>query len=116
MRRRSSIEKKRRADAALKAATVGTTPPKGGLPFFLAPESGMGKKSGSRMNNQDQISKSLVTIFWVQILKFFDANPGSGMEKFWISDLGHSSRIRNTFLEMCRRNLFSSCHNNICDI
>jgi hypothetical protein len=24
----------------------------------------------------------LETIFWVKILKFFDADPGSGMEKF----------------------------------
>ncbi len=32
------------------------------------------------MNNPDHISESLETIFWVKILKFFDANPGSGME------------------------------------
>jgi hypothetical protein len=36
------------------------------------------------MNNPDHISESLGTIFWVKILKFFDAAPGSG------------SRIRNT--------------------
>jgi hypothetical protein len=50
----------------------------------------MGKKSGSGsgMNNPDYISKSLETIFWViKILKFFDADPGSGMKKI---------RIRNT--------------------
>ncbi len=37
-----------------------------------------GKKSGSGsgMNNPDNISKSLETIFWVKILKFFDADPG----------------------------------------
>jgi hypothetical protein len=42
--------------------------------FFLPldPGSGMGKKSGS---NADHISKSLETIFWVKILKFFDADP-----------------------------------------
>jgi hypothetical protein len=34
------------------------------------------------MNNPDHISESLETIFWVKILKFFDADPGSGMEKF----------------------------------
>jgi hypothetical protein len=39
--------------------------------------SGMGKKSGSGMNNPDHISESLKTIFWVNILKFFDADPGS---------------------------------------
>ncbi len=33
------------------------------------------------MNNPDHISESLETIFWVKILKFFDADPGSEMEK-----------------------------------
>jgi hypothetical protein len=28
------------------------------------------------MNNLDHISESLETIFWVIILKFFDADPG----------------------------------------
>jgi hypothetical protein len=39
----------------------------------------MGKKSGSGsgMNNPDHIFESLETIFWVKILKFFDADPGS---------------------------------------
>jgi hypothetical protein len=32
------------------------------------------------MNNPDHISESLETIFWVKILKFFDADP-TGMEK-----------------------------------
>jgi hypothetical protein len=43
----------------------------------------MGKKSGSGswMNIPDHISESLETIFWVKILKFFDADPGSAMEK-----------------------------------
>jgi hypothetical protein len=37
----------------------------------------MGKKSGSGsgINNPDNISESLETIFWVKILKFFDASP-----------------------------------------
>jgi hypothetical protein len=30
------------------------------------------------MNNLDHISESLETIFWVKILKFFDADPESG--------------------------------------
>ncbi len=34
------------------------------------------------MNNPDHISQSLETIFWVKILKFFDADPGSGWKKF----------------------------------
>jgi hypothetical protein len=28
------------------------------------------------MNNTNHISESLETIFWVKILKFFDADPG----------------------------------------
>jgi hypothetical protein len=65
---------------------------------FLTPGSGirMGKKSGSvsGMNNLDHISESLETLFWVKILKFFDAiqdpgwkknlDPGSEMEKIRI--------------------------------
>jgi hypothetical protein len=35
-------------------------------------------------------------IFWVKILKFFDADPGSGMEKSRIRDPGETSWIRNT--------------------
>jgi hypothetical protein len=38
------------------------------------------------MNNQDHISEKLKIIFWVKILKFFDADPawkkfGSGWKK-----------------------------------
>ncbi len=57
---------------------------------FLTTASGMDKKSGSGsgMNNPDHISESLETIFGVKILKFFDADPGSGMKKF-------GSRIRD---------------------
>jgi hypothetical protein len=44
--------------------------------------------SGSGMNNPDHISESLDTIFWVKILKFFDADPGSEMENIRIRDLG----------------------------
>jgi hypothetical protein len=55
---------------------------------FLTPGSGIreGQKSesGSGMNNPDHISESLETIFWAKILKFFDADPGSGMEKIRI--------------------------------
>jgi hypothetical protein len=61
------------------------------VPFSpLDPESGMSKKSGSRsgMIKPDHISESLETIFGVKILKFFDADPGSGMEKIRIPDPG----------------------------
>ncbi len=47
---------------------------------------------GSGMNNLDPFFKSLETIFicffWVKILKFFDADPGSGMETGRIRDPG----------------------------
>ncbi len=46
--------------------------------------------SGSGMNNPDHISESLETIFWVKILKFFDADPGSGMQKIRIQDAKNS--------------------------
>jgi hypothetical protein len=36
------------------------------------------------MKNPDDISESLETIFWVKILQFFDADPGSGMGKIRI--------------------------------
>jgi hypothetical protein len=38
------------------------------------------------MKNPDHISESLETIFEVKIFKFFDADPGSGMEKIRIRD------------------------------
>jgi hypothetical protein len=55
----------------------------------------MGKKSGSGsgMNNPDHISESLEKIFWVKILKFFNADPGSVMEKIRIRD--EKIRIRD---------------------
>jgi hypothetical protein len=48
------------------------------------PGSGMGKKSGSGsgMKNPDNFFLELRNHFFgVKIQKFFDANPGSGMEK-----------------------------------
>jgi hypothetical protein len=38
----------------------------------------MGKKSvsGSGMSNPDHISEGIETVFWVKMLKFFDADPG----------------------------------------
>jgi hypothetical protein len=39
------------------------------------------------MNNPDHISENLETIFWVKILKLFDADLGSGMEKTRIRDV-----------------------------
>ncbi len=59
--------------------------------------SGMGKKSGSGsgMNNPDHISESLVKIDWVKILKFFDADPGSEMEKIRSGIRDGKFRIRD---------------------
>jgi hypothetical protein len=58
------------------------------------------KDPGSGINNPENISKSLETIFWVKILKLFDpdgknSDPGSGKEKSRIRDK-KKSRIRNT--------------------
>jgi hypothetical protein len=43
----------------------------------------MGKKLGygSGRNTPDYSFESLETMFWVKILKFFNADPGSGMKK-----------------------------------
>ncbi len=43
---------------------------------------------GSGMSHPDHIYESLETIFWVKILKFFDADPGSGVETICIRDPG----------------------------
>jgi hypothetical protein len=50
----------------------------------------MGKKSGSGsgMNNPNHISENLKINFWVKILKVFDVDPGSGMEKIRTRDPG----------------------------
>ncbi len=40
------------------------------------------------MNNPGHISESLETNFWVKILEFFDADPGSGMETIRIPEPG----------------------------
>ncbi len=59
---------------------------------------------GSGMNRADHISGSLETIFWVRILKFFDADPDPGSFWPWIrdaksSDLGSgSATLDNTWL------------------
>ncbi len=45
------------------------------------------------MNHPDHIAESLETIFWVKILKFFDADPGSGLEKIQIRDKHPGSTI-----------------------
>jgi hypothetical protein len=40
------------------------------------------------MNNPDHLSESLETFVLVKIFKFFDVDPGSGMEKDRIRDPG----------------------------
>jgi hypothetical protein len=65
---------------------------------------GMKSVSGSGMNNPDHISERLVTIFWVKMLKFFDADPG--WKKFGsdIQNLGwkkYGSRITITDPQYC---------------
>ncbi len=39
------------------------------------------------MNNQNNISETLETIFWVTIIKFFDADPDPGSGIFLTLDL-----------------------------
>jgi hypothetical protein len=76
--------------------TLGVADPDPGSGAFLTPwirDPGWAKSQdpdhGSRMNYPDHISESLETIFWVKILKCFDADPGSGMEKIRIPDPQH---------------------------
>jgi hypothetical protein len=45
------------------------------------------------MNNPDHISECLETIFRVKQLKFFDADPVSGMEKIQIRDAKNSDPV-----------------------
>jgi hypothetical protein len=59
--------------------------------------------SGSRMNNRIIFLRAYKTFFLVKIHKFFDVDPGSGMEKLGsgmeksrIREQGETSRIRNT--------------------
>jgi hypothetical protein len=63
----------------------------------LDPGTGMGKNRGSgsesRINVPDHISESLETIFGLKILKFFDADPGSGIFLSRIRD--GKNRIRD---------------------
>jgi hypothetical protein len=67
----------------------------------------MGEKSGSGfgMKNPDHISESLETIFRDKILKFFDADPGSGMEKIRIRDKHPGSATLKQRNEMLKRGL-----------
>ncbi len=51
--------------------------------------------SGSGMNNADHISERLETIFWVKILKFFDADPGWKKFGSGIKDKHHGIPIRD---------------------
>ncbi len=72
--------------------------PDPGSGAFLTPGSGMGKKSrsGSEIKVSDHIFESLETIFWVKILKFFDADVDPGV--FFTLDLGSGTeqlRIRD---------------------
>jgi hypothetical protein len=57
---------------------------------FSDPDPGSGAfltpGSGSGMNILDHISESILTNFWVKILKFFDADPDPGI--FWTLDPG----------------------------
>jgi hypothetical protein len=67
------------------------------VPFLpLDPGSGMGRKSGSGSGIRDEqpgsyfpeLRNSFFGFFGVKILKFFDVDPGSGMETVRIRDPG----------------------------
>ncbi len=62
--------------------------PDSGSGAFFTPRSGKKSGSGSGTNNLDHISESLETIFWTKILKFFDSDPGLGIEKILTRDSG----------------------------
>ncbi len=66
---------------------------------FLTPGSGMGKKNRIRIRNEQPrlYFRELREIFWVKILKFFDASPGSGKEKIPIREPGWKIRIRDVY-------------------
>jgi hypothetical protein len=48
-------------------------------------------RSGSGMNIPYHISEILETIFWLKILKFFDADPDPGSGIFFILDPGRKN-------------------------
>jgi hypothetical protein len=102
----------------------------------MDPGSRMGKKrsrsgSGSGMNTLDHISQSLETIFWVKILKFFDADanpdqgsgnnfgPGSGIREVKDSYPGSGINIPDpqlgiNILQLKKFNF--SLHNKLCSL
>jgi hypothetical protein len=59
---------------------------------------------GSGMNTPDHISESLEIMFWVKILKFFDADPGSWIENIRIRDkhLGSSTLLVTSVVDWHR--------------
>jgi hypothetical protein len=58
----------------------------------------MGKKSRSGMNMPGHTSESLETIFWVKILKFFDADPDPRSGIFSILDPGSATLCKSPLL------------------
>jgi hypothetical protein len=46
-----------------------------------------GGKSGSGLNITDNFFESMKQFFWIKLLKFFDADPGSGIFLPWIQNL-----------------------------
>ncbi len=101
------LEQLRRKCAKLSLHASRVADPDLGTDAFLAPGSGMGKKSqdldpgsGSGINIPDHISGSLETISGVKILKFFyvdvdaDADPGSG-NRFYPGSGREKIRIRD---------------------
>jgi hypothetical protein len=66
--------------------------PNSGCGVFFTPGSGIrdGKnpEPGPEMKIPDRIFENLVSVFWVKIFKFFDADPDPGSCQPWIWDPG----------------------------
>jgi hypothetical protein len=93
LKRENYSSKKATVDQRVFLLKTSVADPDPGSGAFLTPGSGIRNTGwvknqdpypdpGSGMNNPDHISESLETMFWVKILKFCDADPGSVMEKF----------------------------------
>jgi hypothetical protein len=72
---------------------ISVADPDPGSCAFFTPGSGIRDGQKVRIRIRDEQPESYFRelrnlFFWVSILKFFDADPGSGMEKIWIRDPG----------------------------
>jgi hypothetical protein len=91
-----SVNVKNAGICALSCVAVSVADPDPGSGAFLTPGSGMGRKSASGLGIRDEqpgsyfleLINHFFGFFGVKILKFFDADPGSGMKTVRIRDPG----------------------------